>query len=124
MRYAIGCSIIDKKTLKPVEGIYIESRYGAYVCSPETNDTSKSHVLIFNDVEYAIRYANKLSKTYKAEFDYRAKARNLDRDKFRFYPVKVDSDKFPLKLLKKTGSGGKPCDQGYLNWETWDFEKK
>lgn len=121
MRYAIGCSIIHKKTKKPIEGIYINSEFGgAYICCDETNDTTRSCLKIFNDIKDAIVYANSLSKSYEKEFDYRAKTANVDRDKYRFYPVKVDSNKFPLKLIRRMSIAGKD----HINWEEWEFKKR
>ena len=120
MRYAIGCSMIDPK-MRHIEGIYINGKYGLdYICCDDTKDTSNSTVRVFDKPEHAIAYAKKLSKNYDYEFSSRAKSRHADRDEFRFYLVKVDSDKFPLKLIKQKLLAGKDG----ISWREFEFEKR
>ena len=120
LRYAIGCSIFDKKTRTNITGVYAESSFGAYVCSGDTENTSKSFIRVFNNPEHALKFAQKLSKSYDFEFNQRAKSCRVNRDKFRFFLMKVDSSKFPLVLTKRRSSNGAE----HIKWETYDFVKK
>lgn len=117
LRYAIGCSVMEKNR-KHTEGLYVRGVYGLpYILCDITNATN-CEVCVFNSPEAVKAYIRQLSSTYNLEFSSRAKRLDVNRDYFRFYPIKVDSSKFPFKLSKKPKSTG---GKNGIRWSNYTF---
>ena len=119
LRYAIGCSVIEKNR-KKIDGLYVIGAYGLpYIVCDITNDAN-CEIRVFDSPEAVKAYIRQLSSAYNLEFSSRAKHLGVDRDCFRFYPIKVDSSKFPFKLSKKPKSvGGKDG----IRWRSYTLVK-
>ena len=98
MRYVIGIQIPDKEG-NICNGLMVYSRNGLpFVMSKEYIDKLKEmnkeedlRIEIFDSINEVNEKLKKLRKSYKQEFNKRAKSLNCDIKDFRMYPVKLDS---------------------------------
>jgi hypothetical protein len=96
MRYTIGCKVLDKDGTI-VDGVYVfTNKYGLPIICNDINKIKDERHLLYciKELEDAQNYIRYLSRLYRTEFRQRAKKLNVSVDNFRFYLMKLDSDKF------------------------------
>jgi hypothetical protein len=100
MRYLIG-SKVQNDCKKIIEGFYGYGKYGIPEIITRENQDESFNIVVFNSLDEAKEYISSLSKGYYFEFSKRIERYNLDRNQFKFFLVKLDSSKCPIKLTEK-----------------------
>lgn len=107
MRYAIGGITNDDFSGKEIKGIFSYSPVGSSVLLTNFVNYRKDffRIPVFNNLSDAEKFLKELSKNFQKE-SRSVKKLNCKTSLFRFFLIKVDSSKFPLKL-------DKPCYRNY-----------
>ena len=115
MRYAIGVEIEDKKSKDKYSGLYVVGDFGfpGVFVSGESRNADGYTIDIYDDIEAAKKKVSILARAFRR--DDVAFSKGKSRKIRRFYPVKVDSPKFPVVLKKedKAGTERKKNEKAY-----------
>ncbi len=102
MRYVIGVTFTKKSDGSKYDGYYAKGEYGfSFVLTNYSYKENQENIIIpvFNNINDAITYSQMLSRAFRQDDSWIKKGRSqMIR---RFYPVKLDSSKFPytVKLI-------------------------
>ena len=116
MPYTIGVRMHIARNTNLIDGIYTFSTYGFPFVLTQDEINKYNNVYSKDDikkVDYHIYYCETakdaeelckaLRKSYRYEFKNNAKRQNdKDMSAFRFYPIKINSPKFPIRYDKST----------------------
>lgn len=113
MRYILGISIYNKEKKTTKEGYAVLNSLGLFPSLESISDIEKT---LDEDKEVCTKIYNSLEDIQKEISDFSVRFRRDDvwgkhqiwkksRAIIRFYPIKVDSSKFPFKISKLTPTG-------------------
>lgn len=106
MRYAIGVEIQDKKSKNKYNGLYVIGKYGLPFVFTSGSGVKNATIDVYDDIADAKSKVSYLSRTYRRDDVWHSPDKK-SRQIRKFYLVKVDSPKFPVKLKnvdeKRTG---------------------
>lgn len=131
MRYTIGCRIEDKTFGQPIDGIFASNSYVSFVLNEwgeeqeKRNNESKNRyyrIFVFDDINLATVCAQSLSRAYRRDDVARDPSKKSKKIR-KFYPVKVDSTKFPYTIEIKEDGGEKKLNKDRFNKEVRPFGK-
>ena len=118
MRYAIGARILENDG-EISDGIFGYSKYGVSCILVSNNlEDEQYYIPVFRELKEAKDFVNALSATYRDKFHRRSKRYNLDISQFRFFLLKVDSNKFTRKLGKLVENKNSKYSSQKFYWVT------
>lgn len=119
MRYVLGVSCYNKETKKLIEGIAIIDKYGMYpnigsetVIKDFLSEGKKVETIVYDNLDsiqkvisdYSVRFRREgVSKPHQKWYK--------TKRTFRFYPIKVDSSRFPFKIGEEIPLKKQPIGQ-------------
>lgn len=109
MRYTIYSEITDKETQKKYCGLFVIGKYGCPYILTNFNSVKESLVddnkkevfpiLVFTSAKEAELYCQILARSYRRD-DVAFHPSKKSKKIIKFFPVKVDSSKFPCLIEK------------------------
>lgn len=131
MRYTIGVSIEPKHKGKDgkSEGLYaLGFAYMPYLLKMNKfkyDEKYMTTIMVFDDIETATIKARSLSRAYRRDdvaWDKTKKSKSIRR----FYPIKIDSQKFPfvIEILDETEDKSARRSQTYNKIVTNEYNEK
>ena len=101
MRYTIGCTIIKKVSNEKKIGFFSLSGIlglGTLLNMKNIDDAPSNYkLLVFDDIKSVQTYCQILSRSYRRD-DVWANSSIKSKQIIKFYPLKIDSLKFPFEL--------------------------